>query len=157
MSFNKYVVYCPKCNKNLDLTINRENLEYTSGVAKVAIFHGDPPHSLIVYITEGGKIAGTEVAEFTVLLIEGQKVTREIRSKISSHVGLRTLVPLYCAYIANEPYYILTDVKKKIIKNFAEELFSDFPAEFPIDINIVAEQFCLVIIDQGFFEAHEGS
>ncbi len=148
----KYDVLCPKCKEKLHLEIDAENMDFDNGIAKVAIFHGDPPHSLILYINEEGSITGTELAEFTIMFTKPEQVTEELKSKISEHVGLRTLVPLYAAFIIDEPFYILASVEKKIIADFARELFSEFPAKFDVVENEISESFKIIVIDKAFYE-----
>ncbi len=148
----QYNVQCPKCKEKLRLEIDTDNVEFDKGIAKIAVFHGDPPHSLILYINEQGAIAGTELAEFTIMFTKPENITEELKSKISEHVGLRTLVPLYATFIIDEPFYILASVEKKIVTDFAKELFSEFPVKFEVVENEIPEGFKIVVIDKAFLE-----
>lgn len=62
---------------NIQLKVDLDMLDYEGGIAKIAVFHGNPPHSPILYVDANGAIRGAEVAELALLLEKKGKNYRE--------------------------------------------------------------------------------
>ena len=64
MEANKIRVHCDICNKPIEFEISQEKLnEQSSGILKVMLAHGDPPHAIIVYVDKNRRIRGVESSD----------------------------------------------------------------------------------------------
>ncbi len=149
-----YKLKCPKCGTYLDIKVDLNDLEFEGGIAKVAVFHGDPPHSLILYIDEEGKVRGTEVADFVYLLAKKEKLTEEEYKQFESHIGVKTTATMYSAMIADIPVYILTKDDTTKPAEFMRKFLKDFPERIPILENELLEEFGISVIDLDFFKEY---
>ena len=145
-------VKCPKCSETLNLKVDLTLLEYNGGIAKVAVFHGSPPHSLILYIDKMGMIRGTEIADFVYLLSKKEKLTEEEYKQFENHIGVKTTATMYSAMIADIPVYILTKDDTSKPAEFMRKFLKDFPERIPILENEILEEFGISVIDLNFFK-----
>lgn len=151
-SIKLLMVKCPKCNKTLNLKVDLDLLEYVGGIAKVAIFHGSPPHSLILYIDRRGMIRGTEVAEFVVLMDKREKaLSKEEIEKLRDSLGSESLSALFSSYIANMPLYVVSQTSPTVFKRVLEGILGEFFPEVKVISNTIAEEFEIVIVNDDFY------
>ena len=147
-----FTVKCPKCETTLNLKIRLDDLVYEGGISKVAIFHGDPPHSLIVYIDEEGHVRGTEVADFVALLTKKEKLTEEEMKQFESHIGVDTMALMYSGLIINKPLYVITAGSVDKPAEFLRQFLKDYPTKIPILENEIVDEFAISVIDKDTFQ-----
>ncbi len=68
-SITKYIE-CPLCKRRIEIQINLDKLDFSTGLASISVVHGKPAHLLVVYIDRNGKIRGVEVHKDIVMLEE---------------------------------------------------------------------------------------
>ena len=148
-------VRCPKCGTYLNIKVDLDRLEFEGGISKVAVFHGEPPHSLILYIDEQGMLRGHEVADFISLLSKKEKLTEEEYKQFETHMGNKTVGAMYSAMIAGVPFYFITKGDASKPAEFIRQMMKDFPERVPILENDVLEDFGISVVNLDFFEDHK--
>ncbi len=140
----------------MDVDISK--LDFQGGIAILNIFHGDPPHSLIAYIDQQGKVRGSEVADFAVILAktEAEKPSREVSLEIKEKIGVEIMSAIYSAMVADAPFYFVVDFNPEALISFLKNLFSDFPTEINIQTNRVLDGFAVVILEKEFYDEAKG-
>lgn len=64
MSSNKIRVHCDICDNPIEFEVSQEKLnEQPSGILKVMLAHGEPPHAIIVYVDKNRRIRGVESSD----------------------------------------------------------------------------------------------
>ncbi len=140
------------------MDVDTSKLDFQGGIAILNIFHGDPPHSLIAYIDQQGKVRGAEVADFAVILAkkEAEKPSREVSLGIKEKIGVDIMSAIYSAMVADVPFYFIVDFNPDVLIDFLKSLFSDFPTEIEIQTNKILDRFAVVVLDKDFYEEAKG-
>lgn len=148
---------CPRCNADLSANVNLGDLPYEDGVSKVAILHGDPPHSLILYIDKEGNERGYEVSEFAYVLDRKEKLTEGDIIRFQEHIGVDSIAVMYSGMIADVPVYVISPVGTKKPVEFLRYYLKDYPEKIPILENcILDKKFAISVVDKDFYGTHMG-
>ncbi|MGQ4891758.1 MAG: hypothetical protein ACP6IP_04625 [Candidatus Njordarchaeia archaeon] len=152
-SKKRVVVKCPKCGKMLAMDVDIDKLEFHGGIAILNIFHGDPPHSLILYLDADGIVRGLEVADFAVILLgaKAQKPPKDLSLEIKQKIGPEIMSAIYSCMVADIPFYFIVDFAPVALIDFLKNLFSDFPSKIELKVNKICDHFSVVILEKDFY------
>ncbi len=124
MEANKIRVHCDICDKPIEFEVSQEKLnEQDSGILKVMLAHGEPPHAIIVYVDKNRRIRGVESSDS--FQMEGTRSESfvsdsEVSESISKQMGEPCFQALYGYEEVKEREATSFVLDKTILKTICE-------------------------------------
>ena len=142
---------CPKCSLELSASVNLSEMDFENGLASVAIFHGEPPHSLLLYVDREGLVRGMEVIDLVISLGDKKQLTDEEISNFQQHIGVESMAIMYSAMITDTPLYVISVGETEKPAEFLRYFLKDYPEPINIVENQILNSFGISVIDSVFY------
>ena len=153
---------CPKCGENLSMKVDLDSLDFQGGIASITVLHGEPQHTVVVYLDINGEVRGVEVPELTLVVDEGKNekvdlsdVVRINPKEILGAIGENILPYVILYVIADRPvYFVLPEIDSKI-ENVLEALSKYLNNGLKVEKNKLLEGRGFSILDSKFYLINE--
>ena len=165
VSEKKILFQCPKCGEKLSIRVNLSELEFEGGIASMTLLHGNPPHTVVIYLDTNGEVRGVEVPEVT-LLVEDVTSRADLESSIAEALTidpkdlynafgdkLLTVITLYV--MSDSPVYFVVREEEGEIVKLLKDLAKLVNTGVTVERNKILAKAGFSIIDSKFYLINE--
>ncbi len=153
---------CPKCGEKLTMKVDLDTLDFQGGIASITVLHGNPQHTVVVYLDINGEVRGVEVPELTLIVDEARaekvdlsEVVKVDPTTILAKFNEEILAKIILYVIAGMPVYFVVSDSDTEIENVLNSLAQFLNNNLKIEKNKIFQGRGFAIVDSRFYLINE--
>ncbi len=153
-------IKCPVCGKRLIVDLSKVKLNTSKEPITLTIVHGDPPHTILVYLNKKGEVISIQTVKQTVVL--AQKIEEPVLiqvlsiEEINQLFGTDALAYVLTAIKKGEPVYFMSGKKYDWALEIATSIALNFKLDVDVRVNEIGKKRGFYVITEDFYSEHRG-